>query len=101
MVICLIIFYLTSVLISLAAHAKVSYEPDEKVIKRWTIFVLFLPVVNIFFLINILMIEISDKNHKIESLKIDKSYLSNHNYLLNVQLERVKKENITPFKFLS
>jgi hypothetical protein len=89
-----ITMYVASVIISLMGHAKINYEQNEKGIKRFTILMMFLPIVNVVITINLLMTELSSKNYRIESLKIDKNYLNNLNQTLNNRLEKVTTENI-------
>lgn len=91
---CLTAFYIASVVISLLAHNKVKYDQDEKKLKIFSIITLFIPLVNLFLIINLLLIEIRDREYKIDSLKIEKNYLTNNKYDLERKLEKLRTENI-------
>ena len=87
-------FYVVTTVSSVTAHHKIKYDEDEKNLKRFMTFFMFVPVINIVILIHLLEIAIRDKKYKIESLKIENNYLGNLKYDLECKLEKSKTENI-------
>lgn len=90
----IITFYVATTISSVVAHHKIKYDEDEKNLKRLMTFFMFVPVINVFIVINSLEVEIRDKKYKIESLKIENNYLGNVKYDLERKLEESKTENI-------